>query len=103
MKIFQSPLLVNSKNRGDITMRYHHKRRLLITTHKETRLLNDAKKLLFEMLRCSGCRNNKISAAYQHLSILLEQYRYLERKRLLKMGSVRRFAFRLLSGMKLKS
>ena len=84
-------------------MRYHHKRRLLITTHQETRLLNDAKKLLFNMLRCSGCRNKKISAAYQHLSILLEQYRSFERKRLLRMGSVRRLAYRLLNVMKLKS
>ncbi len=80
MTNFIESYLVYFKIYGDIIMNYNHKKRLLITTHKETQLLIKTKKLLFEMLRCSGCRNNKISAAYQHLSILLEQYRYHERK-----------------------
>ena len=80
MTNFIGSYLVYFKICGDIIMNYNHKKRLLITTHKETQLLIKAKKLLFEMLRYSGCRNRKISAAYQHLSILLEQYRYHERK-----------------------
>jgi len=62
-------------------MNYNHKKRILFTTHKETKLLKNAKQLLFEMLTATGCENKKISAAYQHLSILLEQYKYRKRKR----------------------
>jgi len=62
-------------------MNYNHKKRVLFTTPKETKLLRKAKQLLFEMLLSTGCDNEKISAAYQHLSILLEQYKYRKRKR----------------------
>ena len=61
-------------------MNYNHKKRVLITTREETQLLKDAKKLLYEMFKKTGCRNKYISTAYQHLSILLEQYRYHRRK-----------------------
>jgi len=76
-------------------MRYNHKKRLIVTSRRETQLLTDAKKLLFEMLRFSGCRSKKISAAYQHLSILLEQYRFRQRKRMSRMGKMRLFIYRL--------
>ncbi len=71
-------------------MYYNHKKRTLYTTSKEMRLLKDAKNLLFEMLRCTGGQNKKISFAYQHLSILLEQYRFRKRKRIKKTGRFRR-------------
>jgi len=79
-------------------MHYGHKRRTFFTSARETKVLRDAKTLLFEMLRSSGCRNRKILAAYHNLSILLEQYRYGERKRRLRMGRVRRLFYDLLGG-----
>ena len=63
-------------------MNYDHKKRTLFTTHEETQLLQDARKLLFEMFRLTGCRNTKIASAFEHLSILLEQYRYRRRERM---------------------
>jgi len=34
------------ENRGDIIMRYNHKKRLMVTSRRETQLLMDAKRLL---------------------------------------------------------
>lgn len=74
-------------------MRYKHQKRLLITTRRETQLLIAAKKLLFEMLRCQDAGIGRFQTAYQHLSILLEQYRYQERQRISKMGRMGLFLF----------
>ena len=40
-------------------MKYNHRKRLIITTNRETQLLLNTRKLLFEMLRCSGCKKQE--------------------------------------------
>ncbi|HEX9652144.1 MAG TPA: hypothetical protein VGA99_00405 [bacterium] len=62
-------------------MKYDHKKRTLTTSRQETQLLREARDLLFQMMTSTGCQSQTISQAYQHLSILLEQYRFREMKR----------------------
>ena len=73
------------------------KQRVLCTTPKETAVLENARSVLFEMVKATD-GHQLAQNAYQHLSILLARYRFTRKMRVRGMGRVRRFFYDLYHG-----
>ena len=57
-------------------MEYDYRKRKVYTTPDEKRTLEASRDLLFEILRMTGCESPLVTAAYQHLSILLSRFNH---------------------------
>ena len=67
-------------------MFYNTYNKTVFLSREEIKVLEEAKSLLFEMERITGCNHVIISRPYHYLSILVEKFRYSKRRLLTRIN-----------------